>query len=139
HVAAQAHVDRAAAPARHPVAAPARMYEAHFEAREAGDDVGLDERGVEALVRDTVAVEDHTVAVSQIEIAWRSIVLCRAKRPCHSAERSRGGHEQEGYQDCQSPGQCLYTMNTSHTLPSFRAGCSAALRAPKKLEILRAA
>ncbi len=68
HVAREALVDLAARSARHRVAAPPGVDEAHSEPREARRDVGLDVGRVETLGRDAVPVEDDAVVLLEEEV-----------------------------------------------------------------------
>ena len=80
HIAGQAHVDRSGPAAGHAIAADTGVYKTNLQLREAGDHIRLNERGVQTLVRDAVAVEDHAVAIVQIEVGGRC---------CHHVQRAQ--------------------------------------------------
>ena len=72
HVAPEADVDGTAAAAGDAVAAPSGVDEGDVELGEARDHVGFGESGVEPLIGDAVAVEDHAVAFVEREGSERT-------------------------------------------------------------------
>src|SRR6202034_3764876 len=67
----EAEVDGAAATARNAVAAPSRVHEGYLHLRKAREHIGFSECGVEALVGDAIAIEDHAVSILEIERGLR--------------------------------------------------------------------
>src|ERR1700737_3299121 len=86
-VAGEAQIDAAAGAAGDTVASPAGVHEGDVELGKAGDDEGLGEGGVEALVGDGIAEEDDAVAGLELEG-----VLCGAGE----REEEEGGVADEG-------------------------------------------
>ena len=90
-VALEPHVNRPAAPAAHPVAAPAGVDKMDVEAREPGRHVVLHEGGVQALLGDAVAIKDDTVAVLQLERTGGDLRSCRAGKGQQGCSRCPEG------------------------------------------------
>jgi hypothetical protein len=65
------------------------VYEGHLHFREACEDVGFGEGGIEALVGDAVAVKDHAVSILEIEGGLR--------------ESGGQGERQNEREDCDTP------------------------------------
>ena len=61
--------DHCTVSARDAVAAHARVDERHTETWKAGHDIGFRESGIEALVGNAIAVEDHPVTIFERERA----------------------------------------------------------------------
>src|SRR6202011_2075157 len=85
-IALEADVDSSPTAAGDPIATPAGVHEADVEPRKAREHKGFREDGVEALVRDAIAVENDGVAVFEVEIGLGGEGGGEQEQECECAE-----------------------------------------------------